>query len=267
MVFSCATAETQVAEEGSSFENNEWQTVAYHGEVALDGSCTVSQLADLSLDAYYDELCSAFGSLFRNWSLENKQWYSKRLLALCDMGKAIAEKEHPDWLWENPLFTWPILRHQHGIPGETAISQEDALRTVQKHLASQYGVQPAVLDGCIVSAYYYEDQSYNYLTEQPTPCPQYVFQFRDKSKLMYEVWMDAHTGVILQMTQQEAQTCLDEWILANTYIIRRSSLLLTFAPPIFTWIATMSHGGSSNIGKTEATRILPWLYRMKTRKS
>lgn len=164
--------------------------------VIVSGSgCEVGYDESYTVDRYYDELVRGRGGPFRLWPLEDKAWFSAVLPLYQAMEDAHMRMEHPDWGAQNNLLVRNITAHAHGLPDAQAIPQEDALRQAKEWLVREKGVDADRLDAMTVCPYYYAD----FASE-----PYWVFRFWEGVKQRHEVWLQAYTGEMPRMTQEEA---------------------------------------------------------------
>ncbi|MBQ8202223.1 MAG: hypothetical protein IJZ74_10725 [Clostridia bacterium] len=143
------------------------------------------------------------GAAFLYWTVEEKAEFSSELPALIASEQAWTAREHPDWGYSAPMFTWLILDHAHGVPDEQAIPQEEALEKAKAWLREKMGADAALLDTARVSACYYVDEPAK---------PQWVFRFYDRTVMKHEVWLDAQAGSFPRMSGDEVQALADQYL-------------------------------------------------------
>ena len=199
--------ETIISENERSFEYR-WkhsEIVIFSVAVGKDHAVTITYNDEYSFEEYYDELKLVHGGLFSSWAIEEKSWFSNIIPAHWTLEQFRVPHYNKGWIPHYPLFAKPIEAHTHGLPDDEAISQEDALQKAKKWLLESNRMDATTLAEQSVDIYYYVDDPQT---------PQWVFRF-SKQLITTEVWMNAYSGDIYNMTSDQVLAKAKEWLLAN----------------------------------------------------
>lgn len=140
----------------------------------------------------YTQLNNAQGVDFFNWTLEEKAAFSAKWRPLADAYKA----EHPYFTGARNNF-WLWTRRIFGLPSETDLRQEEALRIAKEHL-TLYGETDETLNAIDNVQYFFD------VTEADRPqwrlCIQWNADFANHNmerERQYYIKIDAVTGEVL----------------------------------------------------------------------
>lgn len=149
---------------------------------------------------YYNMLCLQYGGTFRFWPVAEKAWFAPLLSAHRKLDAYRETHGHPDWLPSQGEFLITASAHTHALPDADALSQEDAYQLAVQYLWQTEKIHIDELPDLMTAVCYYAD-----IVDEAQQNPvQWVFSFHQRGKKLYDIWINAYSGAICRMQQEQA---------------------------------------------------------------